>query len=816
MAARPWEFLPVALAALRVAGHDHEMRLHAVLGLARLGMVSAAQELAGTLPGGVRGLAEVSALLAPVMGARAEDMLLSEELIETARGNIEAILQHPERLHGVTPEGLRAAMGAWAEGVAGGEWEWRRAAGGNIVRRKRGSWLPEDWRGLVNARGAAEAFAAVHLKPKPGELPSPLTVEGADPPWVLERVLSMTTLCEGAIGYRPRVSLVQADGAEMLDGLAQADLGELVSDARLEVFVGAEAGVLFSATIAARRDVINTGACIVTSAVRTRAAPAVDRTVDDARATRQEEIRVGAERCGSMYAGRDAGWWSVRYREALSGRGERLRVLIPTCRYSTFVRHASEDLSRAFERAGVEARVLIEPDSASRLSASGYLRAIESFRPDLIVLINYTREQVSGLIPRQIPWITWVQDAMPHLLSPKVGAGMGPLDFMVGHIFSEMVRSFGVPAARCLSMPVVADGVKFHAGGVESGLEARVACDVAYVSHQSQTARALHDSLISAGAVAPAYVPALERIRDAIPEIVGVGLFHPSHKRGIQGRVGEVVREALGAVSGGDVDRQVLATVMRVHALPLAERAMRHAALESAARICARRGWALRIHGNGWASHPTLGAYASGPLEHGDELRASYRTARCHLHVSLTAPVHQRVMECALSGGLPLVRMHTDGLATTLLRACDAAARRGSPTRRDHPDGWVGWEAMDHPAVAMWMSLRQRLGLMPMEAAYVPASRLGMLDEMELMLPPELDAANLLVDPAEVCFWDEHSLERVLERAITDERFRRAYSDAMASRVRRSLTHDALAARMLRFVQARLEAGGEASVRAAA
>ena len=51
-----------------------------------------------------------------------------------------------------------------------------------------------------------------------------------------------------------------------------------------------------------------------------------------------------------------------------------------------------------------------------------YLRAFAEFEPDLVVLINYTREQMKGSIPEGVPFVTWVQDAMPHLFDARLGA----------------------------------------------------------------------------------------------------------------------------------------------------------------------------------------------------------------------------------------------------------------------------------------------------------------------------------------------------------------------------------------------------------
>lgn len=795
---RPWAFLPIALRALRVAPNDLELRAAIALNLAWLGLVTPARELLLTLPPEARALPDVQRLLAALPTDR-RDVIDAQSLIATCRTNLDALLARPERIHAINADDLRARFDAWADALPAQTW--LRAVGGNIVRRLAPgsdawtpeSWAPESWLGLADQRAAAASFADHNLAFKPGDMPGPFTIEGIDPPWVLERLLAATP--PQPIGYAPRISILQADPRELLDGLAHSDLASHLAHTRVELFVGPDAGAVFERTIASRVGLVNAGPCIVTTGVRARTAPPADAVVSRALAARAEAIESARTRLDAIYGPRDLAWWRDRFRAALSGNGEPLRVLIPTCRYTTFVQHASRDLAGAFERMGLRAEILIEPDDSSRLSATGYLHAIERSRPDLVVLANYTRTLLGTHLPANLPWITWIQDGMQHLFDSKVGRAMGPLDFAAGHIFPELVRDFGYAPDRCMPVPVVADTAKFHPAPVDHALARKASCDVAYVSHHSETPGDMHDRLIRDGAVDRAAVPMLTRIRDAIEAAVASDLSTP-----IQRTIAAVVARELRAMCGDRPDPALRASVLRQYALPMAERVARHRALQWTSAICARRKWSFRLYGNGWERHPTLAAHAAGPLEHGESLRASYQAARCHLHVSITAPVHQRVMECALSGGLPVVRLHRDALGAPYLRACLAALRRERPHRADHPDNWRGWNVADHPELMALTALTQRLGLPAADAVHCNPVWAEQADAMELSLPIELDPAWLLVDAAAVGFWDESSLERVLDRAITNAPWREAHARAIAARVRSRLTHDVLAARLVALV----------------
>jgi hypothetical protein len=803
-AGRPWEFLGIAAQALKIAPEDQGLRLLTAMNLARLGLRTLAEgqlRLAGESP-------EVEAVR-EVIGSLPADLIPFESLVSTATLNVQAM--------GDRAPGMAARLDEWASRTRG--WQFLRCLDGNIVRR-RASDEPREagdlgaWLGLADLLSAARAFAAAHFKA--GTTEKPVVVEGVDPPWLLRAIHEATPARKD--GARQRLTVVQASELEFLNGLCQADLRGLLGDDRVEFFIGAGAGERLAATLRARLDLRIAGPCIPLTTLRERVSPPVEVIVREACAEQQREMLRLKNAAGVLYAGRGPRWWAQRYRRALAGEAEPggkhepLRVLVPTCRYSTFIQHSSRDLVGAFERAGTQARLLIEPDDASHFSVLAYLRQFTEFRPDLVVLINYTRANMNAggeAMPAGVPWLCWVQDAMPHLYDRRIGQAQGALDFLAGHLHRELFTSFGYPMERLLPAPVAADEVKFHPGPVAPDLRRRHECEVAFVSHHSEMPEAMHARLMEETSNNAAVQRICGRLFPRVREAVARAMEECAMTA-----VDRAAREEVAREFGAAPDPKVLALVQRLYGAAMADRVMRHQTLEWALEVCERNSWRLRIYGRGWEKHPRFGPLACGELAHGEELRASYQGAAVHLHASVNTLVHQRVMECALSGGLPLCRLHRDAMSGVYAWAQSAACRRGEPTVCDIERRLPGYQVADHPELMSVMGQVQRLGIAPRALGCFAEARADVFRREAARLDTETHAGWLLGDLSETTFWSAQTLEDRIRRAVERPAWRAGVSASIAGRVRSRLTHGVLASRMISMIRDALGAEGGAAAAA--
>jgi len=765
---------------------DPDAAVLALRVLVQVGLGALAHDVAGRLPPDVSARPDVRVLVERAAALPALEFAAADR-VALGRRNI-------ERLRETRGIDLTRAYDAWAAG----EHAWRVLAtpDGNVIRVPEANPDPRGWLWLSEQRAAARAFAAAHFaEAASGEI-APVAVEGFSPPWVFVEVAAATPRLTN--GYQPRLRVVQRDPGEFFEGASLIDLGSFIDDDRVAWFIGEQAAEALARDVRSARGTQAIGPGVPIGTTRTPIEPALGDLVGALSAEIVGESSAAGSRVRAAYAGRDSSWWADRYERALApGSSEPLRVLIPTTRFSTYLQHAARDLAAAFESRGMRAELVIEPDDHARLSSLAFHDRFERFEPDLVMLINYPRSSRAEAFPADVPFVCWIQDEMPHLFCAEAGRSQGPLDYVVGHAVTALFRDHGYDPDRALFSPVTVSEQKFHGGPITPAQRDRFSCDIAFVSNHSETPDELHERKLGE-AGDPRVREVLERIRPEV-ERISDSLMDAR----ASAKLGTACRRVLVRLGGDGSEAESYAMQ---YARPMLERIVRHRTLAWAADVCERRGWTLRVFGRGWDAHPRFAPYACGVIEHGDDLRACYQAATVNIHASALCMVHQRVMECALSGGLAVgVRS-----LAALPSSADVLTRAGlTPAdARESEDGVsLTFQADDHALLAEHAALLERMGV-PGEDLRSCVIRRAHLERARSHPRAAgaltFDAPWLLGDPAQVTFASERGLERLVDRARTDPEWRSARSGEVARRVLERATTGGLVDATVRMISGSL------------
>lgn len=744
------EFLAIAVPLLRAGQRDPMASFLAAANFGRLGLADLAREFLSELPAEMQAHADAKAM------ANALGTLPSAQECHPEEGNAN------RRAAGIT--------------VPDGECRvWQATDGGWVVRTQ----------GQVYGLGLDPTHARNLVRQMfQGQLPcpGPVAIGGAQSAALIHA--AWTESRAFIAGYSPRIHVIDARASA--HALSCGSMAEVAHDPRVHWWVGPGAAERFAAWCRERPD-LALPACVLPSEGRMLTEHIeLQRVLDQLRGHQQAEL-------GRQLEG-IAEWIGEREREGAASRyaGERLRVLVLSCRHTTVVRHAAADLAGALASLGHEVRVLEEPDEHSKLTLVSYARAMNDLRPDLVVGINFAREPFGAAIPPSIPYVCWIQDAMDQLFDARRGAKIGEFDFVMGHTYPELFTTFKYPAERLIPAAMVASDTKFTPSPVRD--PNRFAAEIAMISHHSETPRALHDRLAQKqGKGGQDVLEALyPKVQDAVRECsrfpVTLGL-----KRAIAA--------TFVSVAGREGNDTEVNRLLRQYAQPVADRMLRHETLAWAQSICDRRGWRLAIYGNGWDEHPTLGRHARGAVEHGEEARAAYQCAALNLHASITTAMHQRIMECFLSGGLCATRMHADfisGPRTTMSRAL---CQRRHDVEDDARNAF-GYLVCDHAEAMHFVTLLGRLGESH-EGPYVwvDRGRAQRLRNPPAWLGDDYDPDALCGDMSLLAFKSESELEQLAEKAVLRPSWREAVGVMARTRIESRFTHRALARRLLSCVR---------------
>ncbi|MBN8596917.1 MAG: hypothetical protein J0L78_04505 [Planctomycetes bacterium] len=766
--ARSWEFL----AAAGAGTGDPGLALLAASHLAKLGLKTLALEAIAALPEQVREAPEIRTLVRGIE-ALPNDAIERATLLTNLGANRAAL---GDRLHGRGDAALPTGAAVF------------RASDGNLLARVGGQTH------FVEHKSASMQILAEHRTVWEQNQYQAFIVAGVRSHWLTTRACRARG--RDKLGYRAPIYLIEPDADRFVMAMAMENIAEELADGHVRAFVGQSAASDFAAFLRERIDLRISGTLALDPgappSVGAEVAAYVRSVIDE----QERETTALEQRVRGLSKDRDAAWWRDRFADTTRP----LRVLIPTSRYSTFVQHSSRDIASAFASLGHEARVLIEPDDSSCLAAGATLRALHDYQPDLVVCINYPRSTIGAFVPPNIPWVCWIQDLMPHLFDERVGRGLTDLDFTIGHLKPALHDRYGYPRESSLALPVPASERKFFVSEATDSDRARFECEIAYVSHQSETPGAQHErivkELLGNQTTECSLIRALPALRDAVHALVRLPLStqpFPSMK--------SVVVESLTRSMGGTPPDHVVDRLIAGYADPLADRIVRHQTLEWAAEAARRNGWRFHLYGRGWENHPTLAPFAKGPLGHDGDLKLCYQLAGCHLQVTYHMLAHPRLGECVLSGGIPLCRLHWEEIGMIRRDLVRGAQRAGAST----PSG--DGPTLDPGAEA------SRLGRMTeiLRSVDCPdgangderTAHGGRLEPEETSLP---SAFGMIGEQTELFFHDAGTLEARV-RGLLDWGTARESRNAVARRrIEANHTYHSAMSRVLQLIRSRLGA----------
>lgn len=533
---------------------------------------------------------------------------------------------------------------------------YRDANGEDQIRRRDavGEW---EW---VPALRRHEQVESAEPMPEGvgGMTPGPFLFEGVGRGKFLKRVLHATA--NSFHGFSCAIYIVEAEAATFAAWLHLADWTGVLDDRRVRCFVGESWSDDLQRSWSEELDLPLPRTVLTLGTRRNSHAISAAAVVQLAHESREEEINRSFAELEARYAERDRAYWSRRFDEALSGRGQPLRVLAAVSTHTTFLQYSMRDAQRALESLGHRCVVLTEGAAHEIISPLTYHRAIRELDPDLFFNIDHLRPEFPRIVPSNLPILTWDQDQLPQVITTENLRQLAEHDFVVGCSKPQALR-LGANSRqfRYTQMPTCPE--QFGGPPLTEEESERFACDVSYVSHASQTPLEFHEQERKAWADI-----GLARLLDVLYESFPRRM--PPHGTATGAVIDEMIAEGLRATAVGPLAPDLEARLRGWYLWRLGDRVFRHAALEWVAGWAQRSGRTLRIYGNGWERHPTLASFSAGPVRNGRELVCVHRASRINLQLMPAGFLHQRALDGLAAGGFFLTRETASDRAAPILR----------------------------------------------------------------------------------------------------------------------------------------------------
>ena len=615
---------------------------------------------------------------------------------------------------------------------------------------------------------AAARQIAGNLFPQ-GCVTSAVAIGGLGYGWLWDRVCKLPCKVDAAPGHRPPIYLLAGDIERLWAVMHVLDWRDILADGRFPIFVGPNA-------VGQLRDQLITRPGLPTPAACVRIDPqlwqedldVLLKTVIEARGRRLTELAL---RVKKSYPSLAPQTWGARLSAAP------LRVLGITSRYTTFLQYSMRDWLAAFEKLGHETKLLIEQFDHEVHTNVAFAEACDTFRPDLIVMIDHYRTEF-GALPEHVPCVMWVQDRLPNIFNPGAGCAQGPLDYVLGYSRRECTTELNYPESRFMSAPVGVNDQRFAPRELTGADRGQFECDVSFVSHCTVPADAIIrqeiDRTVDAGAKR-LLADCFERVRAVYDG--GQSLTEPAH---IQRLLNESMRQI--GVQLENPGQLLDLFVQRIN-----NALFRHQSIAWAAELDIN----LHLYGKGWESHPTFGRFARGVADNQAMLPLIYAASRINLQVTPFGAAHQRLFDGLAAGGFFLLR-HINGedydrISQKLWRWCLAnnVYSVGEMVRRGTPEvkAWLDQIAIlcgEHPS-----SDPERFF-----AGVADTAEGGFIRS----------AATLFDEFDRVAFRTRDELHQRINHFLPDADERRQVAEAMRQRVLDRLTYTSITRRLLRFI----------------
>lgn len=334
-------------------------------------------------------------------------------------------------------------------------------------------------------------------------------------------------------------------------------------------------------------------------------------------------------------------------REKILDKSARISLIASKC--TTAVQYYARDCVEAFKKLGYNSILITETTEISSTSGSNKYEMVDSLlkhKPDIVMIIDHFRWEWP-VIPKELVFICWIMDHLPHLFDINSAAKTTNLDFILSLYYGHVsFKKIGYPEKQLLPGPLPANPYIYHKYELSEDECAQYSCDICIISNSGNAMETMNKAIFENYSNRPDYefVKKIKTVYTDIYNIIFDSIYnekkHYYHEETFK-LFKEYFIERTKIVSQiEEIDKIVFEFWGNVITCIYKDTAI---------LWLHEKGYNIKLWGRAWPSHPILKKYAMGVAPNGEIMSKILNASKISIGLTPNVTLHPRVAESLLS-----------------------------------------------------------------------------------------------------------------------------------------------------------------------
>ncbi len=171
-------------------------------------------------------------------------------------------------------------------------------------------------------------------------------------------------------------------------------------------------------------------------------------------------------------------------------------IVFFTTRFSTALQYHIRDCNISAQKQGCRTAVMIESHRTRVCSSNYMVKILIENKPDIMFQLDHFRYEIVNFYPKEMIFVTWAQDVMPHIMDCDTPSKLGDRDFVVSQMAEwESFKKVGYSLERLIFEPIPANAGLYHPVKISKEDKAKYGADVCMICHSGNVMAVIQEEI---------------------------------------------------------------------------------------------------------------------------------------------------------------------------------------------------------------------------------------------------------------------------------------------------------------------------------